>query len=288
MVSIVRSRATRTLAVLAVTVMLAGGCAATRVGSATAPSPAIASEAIPTQAPTPSAAAVTTSAPSGTLRPTPTYPARQSRPTGIPVDGTCESGSTCLGLLDTAKHHTNVFAPGFAFTMPGSGWENISQEGGVFAFLPIAAPGDGIFFFRAPQATKADGTVLTSVPIEVEAIKQFLTTNADLTVSTPQDVTIGGLPGVQMDISVPPGAGQHPGDCPVATCVMFFKGRDPSSKPTWQWDWGVTTSERMRLYLLKAKDTVVAIVADSLDGTTWDDLTATTDKLLKTVAFDRS
>ncbi len=259
------------------------GCQATRVVSGTAPSPVIASEAIPTQAP-----ATPSSAVAGTPRQTPTYPTRLSRPTDLPADGTCEEGHTCLGLLDTSKHHTAVFAPGFAFTMPVTGWENIAQAGGDFAFLPIAAPGDGIFFFRAPQATKPDGSVETSVPIQVETIKAWLAANTALTVSEPVDVSVGGLRGIRVDLAVAPGAASHPSDCPVVTCVTFFRGRDPSSKPTWQWDFGVASSERERLYLLQAKDTVVAVVADSLDGTTWDDLTATTDRLLKSVTFDGS
>ena len=74
----------------------------------------------------------------------------------------------------------------------------------------------------------------------------------------------------------------------MASCVWFLHGRDPSSKPTWGYDFGIATGERERLYLLQAKDSVVAVIADSLDGRTWDDLTATTDKLLKTVQFDKS
>ena len=182
------------LAALAVALLAAAGCQANPVGSATAASPVIASQAIPTQAPaSPSSAAAATPAATRTPAPTPFYPGVMKRPTGVTVDGTCEATYKCLGLLSTAKHHTEVFAPGFTFTMPETGWENLAQTGGGVAFLPVAEPGDSINFFRAPQAAKPDGTLLTSVPIDVAAMKTWLTTNPALTVSAPTDVTIGGL-----------------------------------------------------------------------------------------------
>jgi hypothetical protein len=64
----------------------------------------------------------------------------------------------------------------------------------------------------------------------------------------------------------------------------MFRGRDAA--PTWEWDWGFGGPERQRLYLLSAKDGVVAIFVDSLDGTTFDALTRAADGILATVRFD--
>lgn len=283
-----RSRATRPLAALAMISVIALGCQANPVGSVSAPSPVIASQPIPTQAPaSPSSAAVATPAATRTPAPTPNYPTRLRRPTGLTVDGTCEDSFRCLGLLDTAKHHSALFSPGFSFSMPVTGWENTLEEGGVMPFIPIAEPGDGITFFRGAKANKSDGTVDASVTSDVDALSAWLTANPDLSASAPVPVSVGGLSGVRIDLTVAPNATSHTTDCKVVTCVWFLSGRDPSTKPTWLWDFGIVSSERLRVYLLKAKDGVVTIIADSLDGTTWDDLTATTEEFLKTVTFDK-
>ncbi len=91
-----------------------------------------------------------------------------------------------------------------------------------------------------------------------------------------------------MDITTAPGADSHTSDCPVQTCVAFFNGKDPSSKPTWARDWGSVSSERQRLYLLTASDGIVAIVVESVDGTTFDAITKTADTILGSVVFDKS
>ena len=70
-------------------------------------------------------------------------------------------------------------------------------------------------------------------------------------------------------------------------CITFLRGKDPSSKPTWDWDWGVASSEKERLYLLDGPKDVTAIVIDSLDGTTFAALTAAADKILASVKFDK-
>jgi hypothetical protein len=259
-------------------VFLLAACQATSVASPVAPSLAVAA---PSATAVPSASAVPTTA----ATPVP-LPSALPRPTDISTDGTCESPYTCLGLLSAGVHHTAVFRPGFAFTMPGPGWENPADEGGAFALLPIDSPGDTIDFFRQPKATAPDGTAVFSVDISVDAIKKWLATNAALSVGPAKTVSIGGLTGVQMDIAVSPNAAPTPG-CPVQTCVSIFRGVDPATVKTWEWDWQTVTAERQRLSLLTTADGgVIAILVDSLDGTTYDSLIKTADTILATVKFD--
>jgi len=236
-----------------------------------------------------SAASSASAAPASTEPSTPTAgPASIVRPTDIPTDGTCEPGHTCLGLLGVGPHHSEVFSPGLAFTMASTGWQNLVQDGGIFSLLPIENPGDAIQFFRGPQATKPDGGPDLAVERTVDGLQGWLTADPAFTVGPVTAVSIGGLPGVRMDLQVTPGFKSHPGDCPVEACVSIFRGRDPSTKPTWGWDWGTGTGERQRLYLLRATDGVVAIFVDSFDGTTFDALTRATDTILATVQFDKS
>jgi hypothetical protein len=233
----------------------------------------------------PSAASASPSSVTITPRPTATpVPLAVPRPTDLPTDGTCESGHTCLGLLAPGTHHTEVFSPGFEFAVPSTGWENLSQEGGIFGLLSVDSPGDGIFFFRQPRATKPDGTLEAGIETSVKSIEAWLASNAAFTVSPATQVSVGGLDGEWTDLTIAPGVQDHQSDCPVQVCVPMFRGRDAA--PTWEWDWGFAGPERQRLYLLSAKDGVVAIFVDSLDGTTFDALTKAADGILVTVKFD--
>jgi len=190
-------------------------------------------------------------------------------------------------LLGPGSYHTRIFKPGFGFKVAAAGWENLADEGGVFGLLPISSPGDAILFFRQPKATSPDGTPVFSVDISVDAIAKWLAANPALSVGTQATVTIGGLKGVRMDVAIAPDAGPSL-NCPVRTCVSIFKGVDPGAVKIWQWDWSAATSERQRLYLLTAAGAgVIAIFVDSLDGTTFDALTASADTILATVRFDK-
>ena len=239
--------------------------------------------------PTASATAAITPAPTQAATSTPAArPAILARPTDIPTDGTCEAPHTCLGLLTAGSHHTIAFKPGFSFTMPADGWENLEDSGGVLGLLPIASPGDTIIFFREPKATDAGGNPIFSVDISVDAITKWLPTNTAVTVGAMTKVSIGGLKGVQMEIAAVPSSVPTVG-CEVQTCVTIFKGTDPAAVKAWQWDWGTLSSERQRLDLLSTTDGgVIAIFVDSLDGTTYEDLVKTADTILATVKFDKS
>ncbi len=239
---------------------------------------------------TPSAAAIATAAPSApaeatpTTRPTaPPLPTAIPRPTDMPTDGTCEEGHACLGLLAAKEYHTDLFEPGFAFTMADDRWENLGMTPGGFDLLSMDAPGDAILFFAHPQATKPDGTRDLSVTMTAAGISEWLAANQNVTVGPVTDVSIGGLKGKQMDIAISEDAVVAAGDCPVPRCLGLLKGQGS----TWAWDWGTADSEMQRLYVLDGKDGPVLIIVDSLDGTTFDSLTAAADAILASVKFDQ-
>ena len=274
-----RQTSRRTTFVPLVTVLAAAllsACQASAGPTANAPAASFAS---------PSAASAPPSSVEITPRPTATpLLLVLPRPTDLPTDGTCEAGHTCLGLLSPGTHRTDVFSPGFEFAVPSTGWENLSQEGGIFQLLSVDHPGDEIAFFRQPRATKPDGTLAGGVDIKVKALEAWLASNAAFAVSPATPVSVGGLDGERTDLTIAPGVQDHQSDCPVQVCVPMFRGHDAA--PTWEWDWGFAGPERQRLYLLSAKDGVIAIFVDSVDGTTFDALTKAADEILVTVQFD--
>ena len=275
-------RAAVLAALVSVVMAACGGSSATSPAStllSSPPSPAPAESAAASPA---ASTAVATSRP--TAKPLPTaFP----RPINLTVDGTCEPDRTCLGLLKPGTYHTKVLIPGFSFAISEPGWENIGQAGGNFALLSTTEPGDAILVFWRPRPTNADGSLLSGIDSTVAGIGSWLEQNKDLAVSRGANVTVGGLKGRRWDVGAAPTATAHPADCPTVACVTFMRGTDPSSNKTWEWDWGAATSERMQLYLLDGPTDVTAIVVDSLDGTTFDSLTAKADKIIASMAFDK-
>jgi hypothetical protein len=177
--------------------------------------------------------------------------------------------------------------PGFSFTIPAAGWENLVQSGGEFDLTSITAPGDSIGFVWRPRPTNPDGSPVFGVQGTVAELGAWLEQNKDLSVSPSTAVTIGGLKGRRWDVSVAPTTTVRDKDCPTQACVGFLRGTDPSSKPTWEWGFGLASSERARLFLLDGPEDTTTIVIDSLDGTTFDALTAEADKILGSVGFDK-
>jgi hypothetical protein len=180
---------------------------------------------------------------------------------------------------------SHLFEPGFSFTMPETGWENVGMTPGEIALFNLDDPGDEIVFFTHGRLTKTDGTLDFSVPLTVDGITGWFVAHPDLSVERPTDVTVGGLTGKRITYTAAPTSTAHyPRDCPVATCVSLWDAQGA----TWGWDWGIGSSEKQRMDVLAAKDGIVLVIVDSLDGTTYDSLTKKADAILSTVKFDKS
>jgi hypothetical protein len=119
--------------------------------------------------------------------------------------------------------------------------------------------------------------------LTVEGITGWFAANQNLTVGPATDITIGGLHGKRMAFTVSATATTHLVGCPVQVCLDLIRAQ----AKTWEYEWGVGSSERQRVDVLASKDAVVLIFVDSLDGTTFDTLTKRADTILATVKFDR-
>lgn len=262
---------------LGVATLVVAGCAA---AGPSAPAASVPVLVTPAQSVAASPAAVATA----TAQPTPQpLPTALTRPTDLPKDGACEAGRPCLGLITPGSHHSQLFVPGFAFTMSAKGWENLAMTPGEVGLLALDAPGDEIVFFTQFKLTKPDGSLDFSAPLTVDGITGWFAANQSLTVGPATDVTTGGLHGKRMTFTVSPTATAHLVGCPAQVCLDVIRAQSQ----TWEYEWGVASSERERVDVLTAKDGVVLIFVDSLDGTTFDALTKRADAILATVKFDK-
>ena len=244
----------------------------------------------PTQAPTsaptvPAATLSATGTPApATLVPTSTRPVSLPRTVDVPIDGTCESEDQgCLGLLEAGKViTTTTFKPTVTFKVPPGTWDNPNEAGGEMPLFSTKDVGDVLFFFS--YARSADPTV----GYKVADIAGWLAKNPSVTATPATPVTIGGLTGVTMDLAIAPGAENKDPQCPVQVCIPgLFRGDDPVANDPykWNWDWGLAGTEKMRVYLLDADGVVVLLVADSIDGTTFDSITASFDAMAPSIKF---
>jgi hypothetical protein len=243
----------------------------------------------PAATPGPTSAAATvaatpTSVPA-TPVPTSTKPRSLPRTTDFPIDGRCENPDLgCLGTLVAGKEYTTTtFKPTVKFTVPPGGWDNPNEAGGEMPLFSTTDVGDVLFFFS--HATSAD----PHVGYKVADISGWLQSNADITATPATEVSIGGLKGVTMDLEIAPGTPNRDQACPVQVCVpALFRGVDPDPNDPylWKWDWGLAGTEKMRIYLLDANGVVVLLIADSIDGTTFDRITASFDAMAPTIAFE--
>ena len=152
---------------LGATVLLVAACGSSTGSSAGVPSPVVAT-------PTASVAAAATPTPRATPAP---HPTRLARPTDLPTDGACEEGHVCLGLLPPGTYHTDLFKPGFGFTIADGRWENRVMTPGNVPLELIDMPGDGIYFFAHPRAMKADGSLDLSVKMTAQGVTDWLAAN---------------------------------------------------------------------------------------------------------------
>jgi hypothetical protein len=188
-------------------------------------------------------------------------------------------GGACLDTAAVGTHTTDPFIPGLTYTMP-DGWRNLSdQTGEVFFLAPgadigLLGPGGAEYIgvYTSVRATnrkcsteeEADSDE-PGVGHTPEALAAEFQARPGLAITTPTAVTIGGLSGLVMDISMTPG---WTGRCfyADAPAVQLLGGADPSA-----FEHGIDPNLTMRLYLLARGEESLAIeIADYADGANLD------------------
>jgi hypothetical protein len=165
------------------------------------------------------------------------------------------SGEACLGSLQPGTYATDQFEPSLTYTVP-AGWNDISDSPGQFLLRRPDTP-DAIVIgvyqrVRAPRPCRVEPDL--GVGASVQEMTTWLTSHPGLVTSDPVPVTVGGLSGERIDVSLAPSW--------TGTCPWF--GNDPivpimvGLTPT---DLHHTIFEGLqeRLYLLSYRGAVLAI-----------------------------
>ena len=175
--------------------------------------------------------------------------------------------STNLGDLEAATYPSvffRPFGPSFAeagrkvdygqmhYTVP-EGWTN-ANDSPDFLYLRRQDAGYPNGFFMDTISTVAldDGFLCTTPDLSVErtpdALADALSSRAGLVVSNRQPASIGGYPGVRLDIAMAPGATKR---CPDGGLPVFASTDPAHENPD---NWVISPGQRTRVYLIDIGD----------------------------------
>lgn len=190
----------------------------------------------------------------------------------------------CLGTLDPGTYASQFFDPFVAnpddwsrrygaltYTVP-SDWVNEQDFPGFFGLTPVGGS-DGTMIFLVSDIVVVDTDSTCSeaqdpdVGTTASDITDWLTTLDGVIASAPEAVTIGGLEGFRLDLTIDPAWTETcpwSGGEPMRT---LFADRSPDAG----FAWGILANEPMRLYLLDlGDDRAVMIDIESLNTADYD------------------
>jgi hypothetical protein len=179
-----------------------------------------------------------------------------SPPPAIPVAPAgfvCSHGGACLGPLDAGTYATQIFSPAITYTVP-DGWTNGEDLLGNFLLQLEGDPRYLGIYRNVAVPFECEEKPDPSVDQSIEALSSWLTEHPGLQTTEPIRVSVGGLDGVYLDISL---ASSWTTTCPFSEgqpVVPFIIGGDPSSLHH-----VILPGFEVRLYLLEYEDGNVAI-----------------------------
>jgi len=177
--------------------------------------------------------------------------------------------SLCLGDLEAGAHHSVAFNPyveptawrfkfgALTYTVP-DGWANPEDCFGCYVLAKQGAPENtGIYLFddvvaHLQGASMCQALNEPGVGRTASDLATWLTTLPGLVATAPAPVTVGGLSGFSVDLTVAPAWSQ---ECPFSNgqpMVSLWSAAEPAD--TDGFDWGIGAGARMRVILLDIGD----------------------------------
>jgi hypothetical protein len=203
----------------------------------------------------------------------------------IPTDGSCDEDRVCLGVLEPGTYSVPNFDPPFDVDIADDGWVNVRASGGMVLFVDRTAPGDELVLYQGAAPRTFDNKLVAGLGRSPREFMTWLSQRADLDVTEPEAVTLGGLDGWQVDVTVLPDARNGLGDCPTEPCVAIASGLDPAEMPSWTWELGIWAGAAYRLYALDVDGQTVLVVMTAWDATTLDATVDRMQRIVDTIVF---
>jgi hypothetical protein len=184
--------------------------------------------------------------------------------------------------LQPGTYTTVSFQPAVTFTVP-AGWV-LETDTPLYATLhPAGNDLIGIHLFKDARAASQDSSCPASADASVgttsSQLAKWISERPGLTVSTPAMATVGGLPGLSIDVAIRP---DWTASCP-------FAGGQPAvpllNSPAID-HWVVVGNEQLRLYLLDLVEGGTVIVdLDAFDGAQFETLLKASGGILRSMKF---
>jgi len=192
--------------------------------------------------------------------------------------------STAAGTpLPAGTYTSGAFSPAVTFTVP-DGWEAASDTPSYLQLRPFGSDVLGIHLFRNPVAASQDPACPSQPEPGVGSTSSELVSwirgRPGLVVSNPAMVTVGGLPGVSIDVGIKDGWTQSCSFANGSPTVPLFNGAAAG------YHWIVAGNERLRLYIVDMPGGgTVVIDVDAYDGNQIDGLIAQALPIVKGMTF---
>lgn len=195
-------------------------------------------------------------------------------------------GNLCLGPLEAGTYTTKLFSPTLTYTVP-AGWANLEDMPGNFLLLPpgsfLGGVNRGTSDYLGVYTSVVAGETCTDRPnpdVEktFDGLVGWLKADPALALADVHDVSIGGLDGVVMDISMKDPRGDG---CAEGVWGDVYVGQDPSSLVH-----AVAEDYPLRVYLLhNGKRTLAIELADARGGSDYPDWFAAATPVVENLLF---
>ena len=208
----------------------------------------------------------------------------------------------CLGDLEPGTHRSTFFDP-FAtldewlynrgvltYTVP-AGWANTGDYPDIYVLAPVSAAPDTGIYMSSEISVVSDDRPCTATPSATVArtpdeMADWIVGRPGIIASGRDDVNIGGLPGVMLDLAPDAGLDRAVEACigDGHTFVPLFTGAQPGGL-----QWGLLTTQRMRVYLLDlGDDRTLVVLIEGETGPTYENLLAEAVPILESFRFNGS
>jgi hypothetical protein len=185
--------------------------------------------------------------------------------------------------LPAGTYTSQVFRPQVTFTLP-DGWWISSETTDYLGIQPVDSDLEGIHLFRDPKAMSQDaacpavaepgvGTLSSDLATWIRARPGFVTSN-------PRLAEIGGLRGIELDVSIAPGWTTSCSFANGLPTVPLFVSQASGLR------WVVAGSEQLRISLLDVPGGGTVVVdLDAFDGSLMPELIARAAPIVQSFSF---